>query len=241
MIARIMLIVGVTLLAACANQGTPQLRDGLPGLGVARAALAGGTPDIALNVSNGILAREPRNVPALLMRGDALSALSQPDDAAETYTNVLAIQPDSVGAKIGLGRLRLHSDPAQAQALFSSVVMREPRNKIALNDLGIAYDLQGAHASAQGAYRQALAADPTMRAAEVNLALSLAVSGHAADAVQILRPLASRPGAARRVREDLAVALALAGNKSEAAQILRNDMTPEQIDAALMAYEAFGL
>ena len=48
---------------------------------------------------------------------------------------------------------------------------------MALNDLGIARDLQGRHTDAQTAYRSALGVDPDMRAAQVNLALSLAMSG----------------------------------------------------------------
>jgi Flp pilus assembly protein TadD len=237
---RIALMALVSLLAACASQPLPRLRDGQPGLDVARAALSGGTPDIALNISKGILGKEPHNVPALLMQGDALSALGRSDEAEASYANALAARPASVEAKIGLGRLRLRSNPAQAQILFSGVVQQEPRNKLALNDLGIAYDLQSQHATAQGAYRQALSVDPVMRAAEVNLALSLALSGQVSEAIKILRPLASHPEAARRVRQDLAVALTLAGDKQEAARILGSDLTPEQVEDALAAYGALG-
>ena len=48
---------------------------------------------------------------------------------------------------------------------------------MALNDLGIARDLQGRHTDAQMAYRQALGISPEMSAAQVNLALSLAMGG----------------------------------------------------------------
>jgi Flp pilus assembly protein TadD len=111
---------------------------------------------------------------------------------------------------------------------------------VALNDLGIAYDLQSDHSSAQNAYRKALGADPTMRAAEVNLALSMALSGQAAEAVRRLKPLASGPGTSSRLRQDLAAALAIAGDKPEAARILSQDMTPEQTRRALLAYGEFG-
>lgn len=237
---RIALIAIVSLLAACASQDVSRAGDGQPGLNVARAALAGGSPDMALNISNSILAKQPGNVPALLNQGDALSALGRLDEANASYTTALAADPGSVGAQIGLGRLRLSSDPAQAQLLFLGVLEREPRNKVALNDLGIAYDLQGLHAGAQGAYRRALGVDPTMRAAEVNLALSMALSGRANDAVQLLKPLASDPDASRRTRHDLAAALALAGDRQGAAGILGADMTPQQVDRALAAYGTFG-
>jgi Flp pilus assembly protein TadD len=225
-----------TLLAACANENGLRLANTLPGLNVARAALSGGSPDIALNVSNGILAKEPRNVPALLTQADALNLLDRPDDAGASYARALANSPDSSDAKIGLGRLQLRSDPAQAQASILSVLEREPRNKIALNNLGIALDLQGDHAKAQDAYRRALGLDPSMRAAEVNMALSLALSGHAADAVQILRPIAELPAATPQMRHDLAVALTLAGDQQGAARMLNGDLTPEQVQRALLAY-----
>jgi Flp pilus assembly protein TadD len=237
---RIALIAIVSLLAACASQDVSRAGDGQPGLNVARAALAAGSPELALTVSNSILAKHPGDVPALLSQGDALGALGRLDEAAASYTAALAADPGSLAAQIGLGRLRLGSDPAQAQVLFLGVLKREPRNKLALNNLGIAYDLQGQHASAQAAYRRALGLDPTMRAAEVNLALSMALSGRAPDAVQLLKPLASDPGASRRVRHDLAAALALAGDRQGAAKVLGADMTPEQVDHALAAYGTFG-
>jgi Flp pilus assembly protein TadD len=209
-------------------------------LNVAGAALAGGSPDIALNVANGILVREPNNVPALLSQGDAFNALDRSEDAKASYTKALASEPGSVEARIGLARLELKSDPAKAQELFLSALRVDPGNTVSLNDLGIAYDLQGDHARAQDAYRRALGRDSTMRAAEVNLALSMALSGRAAEAVRLLKPMASDPNASRRLRQDLAAALAMAGDKQEAAKILSADMTPEQTERALLAYGEFG-
>ena len=233
---RIASIVLVSLLAACASDDTGRFGSGQPRLDIARAALAAGSPEIALNVTNAILAATPDNVPALISQGDAFSALGRVDEAQVSYAKALAGDPKSIGAQIGLGRLRLSSDPVQAQWLFLKVLQREPRNTVALNNLGIAYDLQGKHGSAQSAYRQALGADPALRAAEVNLALSMALSGQAPAAVQLLKPLASGPDAPRRMRHDLAAALAMAGDKRAAAQILGADLVPEQVDRALQAY-----
>jgi Flp pilus assembly protein TadD len=236
---RPMLIVLLSLLGACAGRDQSRIGNGQPGLNVASAALAGGSPDIALKVIGGILAKDPNNVPALLSQGDALNAMGRLPEARASYAKALAADPGSAAAQIGIGRLDLSADPAQAQALFLSALQHDPRNTVALNDLGIAYDLQGQHASAQGAYRRALGADPTMRAAEVNLALSMALSGRASEAVQLLKPLASDPAAPRRLRHDFAAALALAGDKQAAAQILRADMTPEQTERALVGYGEF--
>jgi Flp pilus assembly protein TadD len=234
---RLTLAALVSLVAACSGHDDPRRQ---PGLNVAGAALAGGSPKIALNVADGILAKDPGNVPALLTQGDAFDALDRPQDAQASYTKALAGEPGSVEAQVGLGRLALKSDPAKAQALFLGALEHDPDNKVALNDLGIAYDLQSEHARAQDAYRRALGADPTMRAAEVNLALSMALSGQAAEAVRLLKPLANDPGASRRLRQDLAAALAMAGDRREAARILSADMTPEQTERALLAYGQLG-
>ena len=96
---------------------------------------------------------------------------------------------------LGLGRLRLATDPKQAEALFLAALAQNPRNAVALNDLGIAQDLDGRHSEAQTSYAAATGADPDMRAAKVNLALSMALQGRTADAARLLGPVAASPGA----------------------------------------------
>jgi tetratricopeptide (TPR) repeat protein len=230
----------LALQAACASHDPALIGTGPPGLNIAQAALSGGSPDIALNVNKDILAKDPYNVPALVSQGDAFSELGRLPEAEASYGKALLADPKSVAGQIGLGRLHLRSDPARAEALFLDALQHDPVNTVALNDLGIAYDLQGQHDSAQSSYRKALGADPTMRAAAVNLALSMALNGKAPEAVQLLKPLANDPGASRRVRDDFAAALAISGDKAAATRILSADMTPEQIDQALLAYGKFG-
>jgi Flp pilus assembly protein TadD len=237
---RSILLLLAFLLAACGGHEGASLGSGLPGINVARAALSAGSPDLALRVTNGILEKDPSNLSALLIQGDALTMLTRPDEAASSYSKAIAVDPASTDALLGLGRLRLQTDPTEAQRLFLSVLAREPRNLIALNDLGIAYDLQGSHASAQDAYRRALGVNSTMRSTEVNLALSLALSGQAKQAVELLRPLAADPAASRRLRHDLAAALAMAGDKEAATHVLSADLTSDQIERALVAYEKLG-
>ena len=230
------LLLFLALLSACADQGPSGFSSAQPGVNVARAALAAGSPEMTLTVVNGILEREPRNLAALVAQGDALSVLGRSDEAGISYAKALALNPGFPGAEMGMARLQLRTDPAQAQLLFLDVLQQEPRNAAALNNLGIAYDLQGNHSAAQGAYRQALAADPSMRAAEVNLALSLALSGEAATAVRMLTPMAMDANASQRLRHDLAAALAMAGDKAAAARLLNGDLTQDQIERALLAY-----
>ena len=125
-----------------------------PGLDVARAALEGGAGQIALQISDGVLRESPNNIRAMEIKGDALSLLGDYDQATAVYRALLAQDQNSVRATIGLGRIRLAKDPAAAEALFQQALNREPKDLTALNNLGIARDLQGRHADAQTVYRQ---------------------------------------------------------------------------------------
>ena len=234
---------GVTLvlllsLAACSPRGVTGVGSGPPGLDVADNALKGGSPEIALQIANNVLTQNPGNGSALATRGEALTALGRPEEAAIAFSQVPPKDPASVSAQIGLGRIKLASDPVGAEAAFLGALSQDPRNGVALNDLGIARDLQGRHTDAQTAYRNALGIDPNMRAAQVNLALSLAMSGQSRDAVQLLRPLASKPDASQQVRHDMAAVLAMSGSRTEAEQILSKDLSPEQVKQAMDAFDS---
>jgi Flp pilus assembly protein TadD len=224
------------VLAACSPRGSTGVGTGPPGLDIADNALHGGSPELALQISSNILVQHPGNEAALLTRGEALTALGRPDEAAASFQAALAANPQSVGAMIGLGRLRLASDPAGAEQLFLDALSHEPRNGVALNDLGIARDLQGRHGEAQAVYRQALGVNPDMTAAQVNLALSLAMGGQPQQGVQLLRPLADAPGATRQVRHDLAAVLTMSGDRAGAQRILSKDLPPNEVQQALDAF-----
>ena len=235
---RILFAFAALALASCAAQppGSGRAASVDPRLEVADAAMQGGAPNVALGVANTVLARDPRNVPALLREGAALAALGRDQQAVLSYQRALALQPKSRDARIGLGRLRLKSDPAEAALLFGEVLKSRPHDVTALIDQGIAEDLQGRHSAAEGNYRAALAVQPDNTAAEVNLALSLALSGHPRRAVGMLQPLATS-GGGRRVQDDLAVALAMSGETHAASEILASELSQSQISAALAAYQ----
>ena len=226
------------LLGACASHSASGLRDGQPGVDVAAAALRGGSPQVAMQIDSAILAKDPHNVPALINRGDVQTAQQLYDEAATSYATALQYDPDSLPARIGLGRVRLTSDPAAAERLFLDVLQRDPRNAVALNDVGIARDLLGRHHDAQLAYREAMGIDPAMVGTRVNLALSLAMTGRADDAAPMLRPVAESPSAPRKYRHDMAVVLAMGGDRAGAERILSQDMSPEQANKAVSIFMA---
>ena len=234
---RVGVLAALTLLAACSGQTAPQLSTGDPSLRTAHAALESGAPLIALNICTR-LAQTSRSAEILTCEGDALTTLAKTGEAATAYAAALAADHGSVAALLGLGRLRLATDPVRAEELFLQVLAQQPRQAAALNDLGIARDLQGRHVEAQKAYGEALGADPDMRAAHVNLALSVALEGRPDDAVRMLQPLADSPEATSRERHDLAAVLAMAGRNAEAARLLSPDLQGADLEKALAGYRS---
>ena len=235
---RIIVVLAAALLAACAAQQNDTLSSRPPGIGVARTAMANGAPVVALQICSELTQRVPGNLDAAVCEGDALTALGRRDEAEASFLRAQRISPEATAVLMGLGRLRLGTDPLVAEALFQRVLDQDPNNAAAWNDIGIARDLQGRHAQAQQAYARTMAIAPEMRAAEVNLALSMAISGHAEEAVQRLRRIAADPAASPRLRHDLAAALAMADRPDEAARLLRGDMRPEEVDQAIAGYRA---
>jgi Flp pilus assembly protein TadD len=234
------------LMAACsapqprAVEVAPEvpLAQWTPSRHLADAAASAGAPAIALQVSDQLLAKNPRDADAWISRGDALAALGRSSEAATSYASAVEIKPRDTKALVGLGRARLQQDPGGAEAMFARAVTLDPHDAAAASDLGVARDLQGHHAAAQEAYRIALGITPSSVAVQVNLGLSLALSGDAPGAVRLLQPLATVPGATPRVRHDLALALALDGRRAEASTVLGADLPPEQVRGTLDGFEA---
>jgi Flp pilus assembly protein TadD len=125
-----------------------------------------------------------------------------------------------------------------AEHNFTKLLAGAPNDRTALNNLGVALDLQGHHEAAQEEYAKVLSLEPDNRAASINQALSLSLSGQAGRSVALLRGPASQPDATPRVRQDLAVALALSGNTREAGKLLLTDLSPSDAAAALAGYQA---
>jgi len=232
----------VLALAACTPQIQPASSSAAAGpatpdtMNVADAAIAGGDPAMALSVSQSVLQSDPNDVDAMIHEGDAYYALQRCPDAIAAYRLALQADPGSSQAQTGLGRCLLKTDPKAAEAALSLAVQDDPGNAAALDDLGIARDLQGNFAGAIDPYQRALLAQPGCIAAEVNLGLSLALSGNGAAALQYLGPLATSPDATPKIRENYAAALIASGRDAQARQVLGVDLPPDQVDAAMSGF-----
>src|ERR1700722_1110432 len=146
----------VLALAACGPTTTGITPD-QQSLDMARAAMQGGSPQTALQILSDAARRGvPQSVQALVLQGDALTQLGRPEEAELAYAAAVHRDSKWPGALIGLGRLKLATDPATAEIYFLKAVQSDPRNTTGWNDLGVARDLQGHHDGAQQAYRQAL-------------------------------------------------------------------------------------
>ncbi len=228
------------LLASCGGAPSPYTKEvnptGPKTLNVADAAIAGGDPNMALSVTQAILASDPDNVDALIHEGNAYYALQRCPAADAAYELALHYDTKATDAETGLGRCLLKTDPRVAELAFIQAIADDPNNADAENDLGVARDLQGNFAGAVEPYSRALLADPSMTAAEVNLGLSLALSGHGPEALQYLGPLATAPGATAKIREDYAAALLASGRSAEARQVLGIDLPPDQVRKAMSGF-----
>lgn len=212
------------------------------GMRVADAALAAGTPEVALQWTETLLAADPQNVEALLRNGRAQSMLGNAAGAASAYRRALAIDARQTEARVALAKLMLSERPSEAEAMFRTVLAESPSNVGVMNNLGVSLDLQAKHADAQAVYRKALAMAPELSSARQNLGLSLALDGQASEGVSMLDSAARLPAAGqtpdRRARDNLALALALNGRAEEAGRMLREALNPADASTALAGYHA---
>jgi Flp pilus assembly protein TadD len=205
-------------------------------MNVADAAIAGGDPGMALKVSQSVLANDPTNLNALYHEAAAYYAVNRCMDAIAAYKVALTLQPNSSAAQLGIGRCLLKHNAAEAELAFAAAVADDPRNAAALNDLGIARDLQGHHQAAVAPYQQSLLIDPGNVATEVNLGMSLALAGDGPGALEYLGPLATGQGATPKIREDYAMALVASGRPDEAQRVLSADLAPDAAQALVSAF-----
>jgi Flp pilus assembly protein TadD len=226
-----------TVVAGCSLRASDTAETSEASIHVAEAALNAGSPRVALQVAQTILNRSPDNVPALLIRGDALTQLAQNEDAGSAFQQALRHEPASLHAKLGLGRIRLTTDPNEAAGLFRDILRAEPTNTSAVTDLGIALDLLGQHQEAQTYYHRVLRDNPGSAPVRVNLALSLAMGGDSVGALRLIEPIARDHGASIKVRHNYAAILTMAGRRAEAADVLKTDLSPEEMNRALAAYK----
>jgi Tfp pilus assembly protein PilF len=241
---RILTLLLIATLAGCANQTPGQTAATNPNMAgsplkVADVALENGAPQVAARAMEGMLTADPRNTAALIRLAKAQQALGNFPAAETSYQRALAIDGHLDEARLGLAKIWLKTDPLRAEKALLEVLDSDSHNTAALNNLGVARDLQGKHGEAQEAYRRALEVQPSLASARENLGLSLALSGKPQEGVQMLNQVAQEDGPTnRQARDNWAVALTLTGHTVEAGQVLQEELSKPDVSKALAGYQA---
>ena len=114
-----------------------------------------------LNAALSRLAKDSRDIAALIDAGQASLDLGDFQAAIGFYQRADAISPGNARVKAGLaGAFVQAEDPLSAIPLFEEAAKAGPLDADRLADRALAYDLVGDSISAQQFYRQALAAKP---------------------------------------------------------------------------------
>jgi len=175
-----------------------------------------------LNAALARLARDPRDLAALIDAGNAALQMGDVDAAVGFFSRADQLSPNNMRVKAGLaGALVRSENPYDAIPLFTEAERAGAMDAMLLSDRGLAYDLVGDNTTAQRYYRQSLAAganDETSR----RLALSQAMAGDRAGMEATLSPLLQRQDkSAWRTR---AFSLAILGRADDAIAIANQTM-----------------
>lgn len=138
------------------------------------------------------LARDPRNVRALLSAGEMSARLNDAAAAAGFFARAQALDPANPRVLAGQAMVMVRQErPGEALRLFGEAERRGLSMDAYASDRGLAYDLLGAQGHAQRDYRVAMRNEPDDETAR-RYALSLGISGQEAEAMRVLDPLLRR-------------------------------------------------
>ena len=220
---------------AHAQQAAPDDDVGDPAGTISRPVVQSTTPSPtrALNNALSSLARDPRDMSALVDAGSAALDLGDTDAAIGFFTRAEQVAPGNGGvrARIGVAMLR-SNQPFEAIRWFDQADQAGfPRAEMA-TDRGLAYDLIGDNAAAQRQYQMAIAGGPNEEASR-RYAISLVIAGDRRGAEQVIQPLLERRDrGAWRVRTFI---MAIAGQSDEAVGIANATM-PADLAASIAPY-----
>ncbi|WP_271439144.1 SPOR domain-containing protein [Pontixanthobacter luteolus] len=192
-------------------------------------------PKSATDLSEALqrLARNSRDVDALIDAGNASLAVGDVDAAIGFFGRADELSPVNARIKVGLaGAFVRRERPLEALRLFDEAEQAGAATGALAGDRGLAYDLVGDNAAAQSFYQQAMARkddDETRR----RLALSHAIAGNRSEFEKVLYPLLEKQDfAAYRTR---AFGMAILGEDTEAVAIAEAVM-PRDLSARIAPY-----
>jgi Flp pilus assembly protein TadD len=191
------------------------------------------SPTRLLNTALARLARDPRDISALLDAGGAALDLGDTDAAIGFLTRAEQVAPGSAGVRARMGIAMLRSNQPFEAIRWFDLAEQAGFNRVEMaTERGLAYDLIGDNAAAQRQYQLALTAGQNDEASR-RYALSLVIAGDRRGAELVIQPLLERRDrGAWRVR---AFIMAISGQSDEAEGIARATM-PADLAAAISPY-----
>ncbi len=188
---------------------------------------------LSLNAALAKLARNPKDLDALIDAGNAAMAIGDVDAAIGFLNRANQVAPGTPRVKAGLASaLVLSGNPYDAFPLFQEAEAAGVTGGRIAIDHGLALDLVGDNNKAQGYYRQAFGSAVNDEAIR-RLALSQAIGGDRRGSESTLGPLLQREDrAAWRVR---AFTLAIVGATEEGVAIA-NSALPSELAAGIAPY-----
>jgi tetratricopeptide (TPR) repeat protein len=155
---------------------------------LARAFDAAGQGEAALDRLGRAILRRPPLGQAFLEFGGRLAKTGRADEGIAVLEQGLALLPDFVPLRVGLGYLHLEAGRrGTARDLFAAAHAAAPERRDATIALAAVSALEGDHAAAVALYRQALEARPDDPVTRLNLARSLLQLGDRAAGEAALR------------------------------------------------------
>lgn len=216
-------VLGLSAAAMFAPPLSAQSGDAAQSRAVVQPLPPAGVED--LNIALSRLARNSRDLTALIDAGNASLQLNDIDAAIGFFGRADELSPGNALVKVGLAGAFVRSErPIEALRLFNEAEQAGASTAGLAEERGLAFDLVGDPVSAQAQYARAMAVRPNDELTR-RMALSQAISGDRAAFEKTLYPLLERRDfAAYRTR---AFALAILGEEGEAVAIAEAVMPPE--------------
>ena len=187
----------------------------------------------ALNAALARLARDPRDLDALIDAGKAALGMGDVDAAVGFFARADQLSPNNMRVKAGLaGALVRSENPFDAIPLFAEAEKAGALDPALIADRGLAYDLVGDNATAQRHYRDSLALAPSDETTR-RLAISQAIAGDRAGMELTLAPLLQRQDKAAWRTRTFALAIL---RKPEEAIAIADQTMPDDMAQSIAPY-----
>lgn len=181
-----------------------------------------------------VLARNPRDLGALIDAGYASLKVQDFEAAIGFFGRAGEVSPEDPRVKMGMASVYLNSGrPIEALRLISEAEAAGASARNIMSDRGLAYDLVGDQLRAQAHYREALRESPGDKEILRRMALSQAIAGNERAFEATLRPLIDqRDFAAFRSQ---AFGLAILG-KNDRAKAVAEAVMPSDLASRITPY-----